>query len=311
MDYSDTYAPNDLNAPNDPNEPNDLNDLNGVSMILVDAHVHIYNCFDLELFFDSAFANFRSEAARLGHVDDFTGILLLTETSKDNWFECLTGYAGGKDGIGSKPIGNWTFHHTNETCSLCIRNGTNESLFLIAGRQIVTEENLEVLALITEREFEDGLPLTEMIQSVRNYGAIPVIPWGFGKWAGRRGAILREILEANNDVEVFLGDNGNRPSFLPRSSHFKLAEMEGIRVLPGSDPLPFASESCRPGTFGFSVEGSITSQHPAKDLKRILLDPSTRPRAYGLLEKPYRFLRNQLAMQILKRLNKPKNQRNE
>jgi hypothetical protein len=51
-------------------------------MILIDAHVHIYDCFDLEKFFDSAYANFKSAAEQLGHTNDFTGILLLAETSK-------------------------------------------------------------------------------------------------------------------------------------------------------------------------------------------------------------------------------------
>jgi len=61
-------------------------------MILVDAHVHIYDCFDIQTFLDSAFANFKAEAARCGQEDSFTAVLLLTETAKDNWFQRLAGY---------------------------------------------------------------------------------------------------------------------------------------------------------------------------------------------------------------------------
>jgi hypothetical protein len=46
-------------------------------MILVDAHVHIYGCFDLEKFFNAANFNFKSVAERLGHGNEFSGILLL------------------------------------------------------------------------------------------------------------------------------------------------------------------------------------------------------------------------------------------
>ena len=273
-------------------------------MIFVDAHVHIYDCFDLELFFDSAFANFQKEASRLGQQDAFTGILLLTETSKDKWFERLTDYADNKDGNGNKAIGDWTFHHTDENCSLCARGGKNQSLFLIAGRQIVTAEKLEVLALATDKNFKEGAPIELVIQSIRDMGAIPVIPYGFGKWIGRRGKILRNLLKKTESTGLFLGDNGGRLKFLPRSSHFKQAEKKGIRVLPGSDPLPFPSECWRACSFGFSFRGLISLEHPAGDLKQILMDTKTYFQEYGHLEGPYRFFRNQLAMQIKKRLRK-------
>ncbi len=273
-------------------------------MIFVDAHVHIYDCFDLEKFFDSAFANFKSEASRLGQEDAFIAILLLTETSKDNWFQRLTSYACSKVGIGNKTISGWKFHPTDENCSLRVLHGGGQSILLIAGRQIVTAEDLEVLALLTDRRFKDGAPLEGLIQAVGNSDGIPVVPWGFGKWTGRRGMILSNLLESSKASELFLGDNGGRAAFLPPPYHFKLAASKGIRVLPGSDPLPFHSESHRAGSFGFSLEGSISPDQPGRDFRQILLDPSTRPRAYGLLEKPYRFLRNQLAIQILKQRRK-------
>jgi hypothetical protein len=275
-------------------------------MILVDAHVHIYDCFDLQHFLDSAVKNFKAEAARWGQEDDFTALLLLTETAKENWFHRLAGYAGSRSGNGAESIGNWTFHRTNEDYSLYAQSEKSQGFFLIAGRQIVTAEDLEVLALMTDRQFEDGRPLEEVIQAVKETSAIPVIPWGFGKWMGKRGAILENILRKGKDSILFLGDNSGRPVFLPRPSLFEFAEKKGIRVLPGSDSLPFLSESQRVGSFGLSIEGTITRERPARDLKRILLDPKTRFQAYGNLEHPYRFFRNQLTAQIVKRRRKQK-----
>jgi|GEM_PF-4096143 len=125
-------------------------------MIFVDAHVHIYDCFDLETFLNSALENFKSEAARCGQEDSFTALLLLTETARENWFHHLAGYATMESGTGDKAIGNWTFHRTNENCSLYAQSENSYGLFLIAGRQIVTAENLEILALATDKEFQDG-----------------------------------------------------------------------------------------------------------------------------------------------------------
>lgn len=275
-------------------------------MILVDAHVHIYDCFDLETFLDSALKNFKAEAVRYGQEDSFTALLLLTETARENWFHRLAGYAGNKSGTGTRSIGYWTFHRTNENCSLYARRRDDQELFLIAGRQIVTAEHLEVLALATAKDFRDGFPMEELIEAVKENGGIPAIPWGPGKWMGRRGVFLRNLLERAKDPGLFLGDNGNRPSFWRRPPHFSLAETKGIRVLPGTDPLPFPSKSRCPGSFGFSLQGSITSEHPARDLKRILADQTTCPKAYGHLEHPWRFFRNQLAMQIIKHLRKAK-----
>jgi hypothetical protein len=268
-------------------------------MILVDAHVHIHDCFDLKSIFDSALTNFK-KAATKRNVYDFVPALLLTETTGANWFRHLASFENGSL-LGSNSVTGWTIHPTYESCSLWIEPDQGRGMFIIAGRQIRTAENLEVLALITARQFKDGLPLRDVIRNVIENEAIPVIPWGFGKWTGRRGKILEETLRESKNGKLFLGDNGGRPAFLPKPSHFDLAASKGIKVLPGSDPLPFASEYWRPGSFGFWVEGSVDPQRPGKSISRILLDSSSKINPYGVLERPFRFMRNQSAMQILKR----------
>jgi hypothetical protein len=273
-------------------------------MIFVDAHVHIYDCFKLQAFLDSAFANFKAEATRLRQEETFTAVLLLTEGSKENWFQRLASYADDEKTYFGPDLGNWTFRRTSEPCSLWVERNQDQGFFVVAGRQIVTLEDLEVLCLASEKQFEDGSPLEMAIQAVTQSDAIPVIPWGFGKWTGRRSKTLeRTLLEIDNS-KLFLGDNGGRPSFWPRPAHFELALSRDIRVLPGSDPLPFASETGRAGSFGFSVEGLVSAEEPARDIKRILLDAEARPLAYGKLESPFRFFFNQLRMQLKKKLNK-------
>jgi hypothetical protein len=265
-------------------------------MLLIDAHVHIYDCFNLQNFLNSALKNFRAAALHCGQTKDFTAFLFLTETKRENWFQVLSEYAlNASTGV------TWTFNFTREKFSLWAQNDVGQGLFVIAGRQIATHEGLEVLALITDKQFQEGKPIGETIQTVRDNGALPVIPWGFGKWMGIRGKILKRTIEDSNGLDFFLGDNGGRPLFWPRPSLFKIAESKGIPILPGSDPLPFASESWRPGSLGFLIDAQISREQPAEDLKRVLLDPRTELLAYGSLERPLRFFRNQSRMQLRKR----------
>ncbi len=270
-------------------------------MILLDAHVHIYSCFDLKVFFDSAFMNFKEEAVRAGHGNDFTAILILTDWSGNNWFQRLVDYSANERRKEYINIGTWTFRRTNENCSLYARRSQGEGLYVIAGQKIITAENLEVLALATNNIIKDGLSLGETILSIKENDAIPVIPWAVGKWMGRRGKVLSQLLQGTNEPEYFLCDNGNRPNFWSEPNHFEIAETKGIRILSGSDPLHFASEVERAGSFGIKISKSVNKKQPARDLKNILFDPSMEIERYGNLENPYRFFRNQLAMQILKR----------
>lgn len=273
-------------------------------MILADAHVHIYDCFDLKAFLDSAIENFNNEAARLMCNDGYSAVLYLAETSRDNKFnEIVNDINGGSKEL-SKKIPGWTFSLTGESCSVYARRNDGKALSLIAGRQIVTAEKLEALALGTERNIEDGMPLKKTVMAIGEIGAIPVIPWGTGKWLGYRGEVLRKYMDEVHSTPLFLGDNGGRPWFWSTPSHLRAAEKKGIIILPGSDPLPFSHECSRPGSSGFFIDHIISGDRPAADLKRLLIDHSTIIQPYGIREKTFRFLGNQLRMQELKRKRK-------
>jgi hypothetical protein len=242
-------------------------------MIFVDAHVHIYDCFDLKTFLNYARANFEVEAAKRNHYRSFGACLLLAETSGLNWFQRLVGYADNREWIGGSRADSWTFHRTGEVRSLIAKSYDGQELCVIAGRQIETREGLEVLALLTDKQFKDRSPLKEVIQSVREDGAIPVIPWGVGKWTGQRGVLLEKILKEVGNNLLFLGDNGGRPALWPHPAHFKEAERKRVRILQGSDPLPFFSESKRVARYGLIIQSSLSLDHPSTHLKRLLIDP--------------------------------------
>ncbi len=266
------------------------------SMVFVDGHVHIHTCFNIENFFYSAANNFRNTRKKYGANLNSYNILLLTETSSANYFEQLFDLAD----TNSQPYNSLSVHRTNENNSLLVKLKNEESLFLVAGRQIVTSERLEVLALCTEQRFKDAEPIIDVIDNVKKLGALAVIPWGFGKWLGRRGKIVEKLINNYNNRSFYLGDNSGRAAFLPMPGYLTIGKEKGITILPGSDPLPFNSEFWRPGSFGFGISGKISPENPAADFKRLLNKQNNSIKSFGKLERPVRFFRNQIAMQFMK-----------
>jgi len=264
------------------------------TLILCDSHVHFYDCFDLDHFLDSAWNNFLKQAQLKQKQNNFIAVLMLTEAKQDHWFLKLQENEGQSV--------KWSFHKTDEPESLYAVDKDGHRILIINGRQIVTSENLEVLALATADKLEDGKPIIHVIEWVKDNNAIPVIPWGFGKWWGNRGHLLSEVLESFPGRDVLLGDNSGRPWFLGKPDHFKKANAEQRRILPGSDPLPFSSEAWRPGSVGFYFFGDLDELVPAKSLREYLKNPQTNISNYMHCERLIPFIRNQVAMQIRKRM---------
>ena len=262
--------------------------------MLVDSHVHFHTCFRKDSFFEAASTNFRLGAQQLRLTKRSTGCLLFSETSKDQYFRQFQATSG------ISATHKWTFHATAEDCSLIVQGNENQRLIVIAGRQIETEENLEVLALGYAGEFPNGLTLEETVRRTVDSGALAVIPWGFGKWWFRRGKVLRQFLKSRNLKNVFLGDNSGRPRLGGWPRFFTLAESEGMLILPGSDPLPFPNQVKKPGSYGFLLEGELDEQRPFEGLKRLLQQKTSQPRMFGRPESLHNFFVSQSRIQILK-----------
>ena len=266
------------------------------TLLLVDGHVHLHDCFDIELLLDAALNNFQNVSQ-----NNTAFFLALTESKSQNYFQRLY-----QLGLGNEDpkisLNSWKIELTNESCSLRARK-SNTDIYIIAGRQIVTLESLEVLALLTDETFIDGLTTEKTVHLVLQAGGIPVIPWGFGKWMGKRGRILSKLLEFPIHG-LFLADNSGRPIFWQEPKLFEQAQKHNIGILNGSDPFPFKSEKERAGKAGFSIKGALDPQKPASSLKKLLLHRHSSPQVYGALETPWRFLRNQIAIQYLKYLTK-------
>ena len=162
----------------------------------------------------------------------------------------------------------------------------------------------------------DDAPLSQVLTTARAAGALAVIPWGLGKWMGKRGRIVRDLIEEQSNVnaseKIFLADCGTRPVGAPRSALLAAAEAAGLCVLAGSDPLPVARGEARAGAFGFLLDqrdtvdneggaGGFEGAQPFAALASALRARTTSTAAYGRLEGPFAFLGNQIAMQLRKR----------
>lgn len=229
----------------------------------VDGHVHLYPGMEAARVFDAAHRNMRHAAP--GAV---AFCLLLTETSRDGAFGALAS--------GRMALGGWhTRRLPQDPAALIAADGAGRELTLIAGRQIVSVEGIEVLAPATRVRFSDGRPVAEILQALRSQGTPAILPWGLGKWLGRRGRRVAELV-GHGMPGVLLGDNAGRPPAWPRPRLFDAAP-----VLPGTDPLPVPDSEEDVGRFGFLLPGLLDPERPATDLARRLMTLEGQPTVFG------------------------------
>jgi len=264
-----------------------------LSAVLVDAHVHFYPCYDRDLFLDAALANFRRGAGELDLPESTPGCLLLSEARGERWFERVTIEAEGF------PRGAWAFEPGSEPEVLVARRRAEplSRLFLFAGRQIAAREGIEVLALATDAQLGDGLPLFDTLGWANERGAITVLPWGFGKWSFGRGELVHQALSRLGRDHLFLGDSAARPQLGVRPRLFGEAKEKRVHILPGTDPLPFPSHTARAGSYGFVLAGPLDEAAPARSLRQLLGAQLQQPRFYGRREGLLGFFCDQVRMQ--------------
>jgi hypothetical protein len=263
--------------------------------IVVDGHVHIHSCFDLKALFESAQHNFRNAASALDLGSQFSAVLLLTESHNANYFSSLRQRAMDKS-----LVDGWRFQLTKEQESLIAISPAGFQLTIIAGRQIVTAERLEVLAVCTNGLFDDGGMISEVIDLVSAANGIAIIPWGFGKWTGRRKKVINRLIGDFAERPFQLGDNSGRISVWREPAQFERARSRGQQIFRGTDPMPFPGQEKRVGKFGFCISGPFSKSEPAASMRSLLSSGEIQPISYGPLESAMVFVKHQLMMQTRK-----------
>ena len=239
-----------------------------IKRLLVDGHVHFHENYDEAAFLEAAHANLSR------HGPGFP-TLLLAEMPGQQMFARWRG--GGA---------RWPVTVTREPSSLVL----GSSLLVIAGRQITTAERIEVLAVACIENIANGVALDATIGAIQDAGAVPVLPWGVGKWLGERGRLVANAAARYN---LLLGDNAGRPFGWPRPALFQQHV-----VLPGTDPLWLKTEQERVGTYGFVLEGHFDSDRPAAGVVNALQNLKQSPPVFGNRVGPYGFLRQQFGLRF-------------
>jgi hypothetical protein len=236
---------------------------------VADGHAHIYPAFDLRRWLEAGVAAARHHACPL--------ILFLTESRGCHYFATLREHSTGawapppgaaRPEVGG-PLRGFRVAPTAEDCSLAVFVGESAeaSLYIVAGRQFVSVDRLEVLALGLPpasqlNHLEDGSQSTRaLIERLLAEDIAVVLPWGFGKWTGRR---RRKVARLVSDPALrshplfFVGDIAAR--CWPWRPPSRLAA--GARVLPGSDILPLPGAESELACYGFRLAGRIDADRP-------------------------------------------------
>ncbi|MCV6585588.1 MAG: hypothetical protein OIF47_08640 [Marinibacterium sp.] len=251
----------------------------------VDAHVHLHDAFAIDEVLNAAAERFTAD-----------GMLMLSEIAGTDRFSALPQTAG-----------DWQIRITDEPQSRMARRGDGTEIAIVAGRQIVSTEGLEVQALGLDPDdaprFVDGTPITALLNEIPASGALAVLPWGFGKWTGSRGALIDALADAPPPrAGVLMADSGVRLSLTKRPSALVQGETRGWQVLAGTDPLPLSGEAQKVGRFGVVMQGRLDPARPFASFTGHLAATHGSPPPYGQLERPMTFLRQQIAMQLRKHL---------
>lgn len=221
--------------------------------IAVDTHVHLYPFYDLDLFLEYAVAHLTGADARA---------ICLTDRAGQSEFSALR--------EGRRAARHWTVEALGEPGALRARDRQGRELIILAGRQIVTRERIEVLALCCEKPMPDGGALDDTLARVRDSGAVPVLPWGLGKWWGSRGRLVERAILSAAPGSLAVGDTCLRPSFFGESSLHRLARSRGLAMLFGSDPLPRAGEERFVGRLATLFEGEWDPLKPVDSFRRLV-----------------------------------------
>ena len=265
------------------------------SFIFADGHVHIYRNFAENLCLVHALENFHKAKRSLGIPSPIDCVLFLAETPDHDWFNQQLYFALQQKDTG---LGRFRRHTTEEKMSLVFSDGDSDRLTVIAGRQIVSAERLEVLALGHNGTYPDGLPLMTVLSDINTNGALAVLPWGVGKWMGARRRIINSLIKEATSPTFFLADSANRPFFWPLPNFFTGPLLQHSTNPAGSDPLPLRHQEKRIGSRGFLLPGPLDPLRPFAMLRAQLLTTRTPVPTFGRQVGFFDFFSHQTALRL-------------
>jgi hypothetical protein len=258
---------------------------------LIDGHVHLHGCYDLDDALDAAVENLETARADLDFPAETPLILWLVETGER-----------GAERLLERARGRWTVVESGGVSLRLNRSSDGSRMTAVRGSQVRTAEDLEVLVVGTQEPVAGNLPLPDTIEACMDLGALVMLPWGFGKWTGSRARAIVSAFERYSPRGLRLADTGARTRLLAISPVLARSIAAGLPVFAGSDPFPFADQVSKIGRHGFVLEG-VGSGAGWEDLHPIIRTVEGQPRRFGRPLGAIEFARLQGKMQLRKRFS--------
>jgi len=260
--------------------------------LFIDGHIHFYDNFSPELFFKSAEKNF----IKYNKDKNSANILVFTEGKQLDYFKYFSENLNIYSHIG------YTFEKTGENTSLMVKKAGKALFYIISGRQIVTEENIEILSLASKEKIQDGKSAEFVINKLIKEKTPAVLAWGFGKWLFKREKVIKKLIEKFQSPYLLLGDNSARPVFWRTPMLYKLAIENNYKIINGSDPLPLNREENKPASYGFILSGDFDFQKPSESTIKLLISKKSDIEFFGKRDGFFNFFKRQFRMFLKKHL---------
>jgi len=231
-----------------------------------DGHFHLYPCHEPASAISNLIRNLdlMARSARgLEPGQDIYKIAFLAESKQHDYFRKIL-----KNEMDFRTVDLEVLAGPEEHCVSFNKQGKQE-LCLVAGRQIVTRERLEILGLGMEKTVPDGLSAEEAVEKVIAAGGLPALAFSPGKWLFKRGCLAMALIEKHKQ-NFLVGDSALRPLGWGEPEIMRRARENNIAVLPGSDPLPLPGDEKYAGCYGFIYEGSFDPAKPLTSMKEII-----------------------------------------
>lgn len=240
----------------------------GAEAWAIDTHVHLASSGGVEGNVRAAADRMRAVAREKG-FQCTTAVLMLADmldqSGLDELFDARQVAPNGEE---------WVLHTENGVEfaeSISASESGNLRLLVVQGYQVVTAEKLEVLALACGPRPKNGESLGRTLEQIFTLGGVPVLAWAVGKWLGKRGRLVRAVIEDSSyHGKLAVADNGNRPRVWGWPALLARAEELGYAVLHGSDPLPLTGEGRRIGSAGILCD-PVDPLSPVDSLRGTLL----------------------------------------
>jgi hypothetical protein len=234
-------------------------------LIAADTHVHVYPCYDAALVL-------RTALDRLSGYGAAVRVVALAERHDCTFF---------REVRAGRHVTGWEIEPCSEPEAVLARDREGDALYIIAGRQIVTRERIEVLALSTDADIADGQPAGQVLEQVRAAGGIPVLAWAPGKWFFGRGGLVKRLIKKGAPDTLAVGDTSLRPTLWPEPCLMRRAARKGMHVICGSDPLPFPGEETQAGRYASLWEAHFDRGRPVESFRRLLTGGEASPAVVG------------------------------